>query len=100
MNGVMRLSVMTLVIVGSLAQAFVLFNAADDWIAPSTRLDVGPYDDMPNVARVQTRVGGHLGWIDGFGLDRRRGGHCKWIVDATVRLVNGALGGWWWSANG
>lgn len=78
----------------------VLFNAADDWIAPSTRLDVGPYDDMPNVARVQTRVGGHLGWIDGFGLDRRRGGHCKWIVDATVRLVNGALGGWWWSANG
>ena len=72
----------------------VLFNAADDWIAPSTRLDAGPYDGMQHVVRVQTQVGGHLGWIDGFGIDRRRG-HCQWIVEATVRLVNGALGGWW-----
>ena len=62
----------------------VLFNAADDWIAPSTRLAMGPYARMPNVALVQTQAGGHLGWVDGVG-------QCRWITDATVRLVDGAV---------
>ena len=62
----------------------VLFNAADDWIAPSTRLTMGPDARMPNVALVQTQAGGHLGWVDGVG-------RCRWITDATVRLVDGAV---------
>lgn len=70
----------------------VIINAEDDWISPASRLAEGPYAQMPNVAVIATPTGGHLGWIDGLGATRRRtGGHCQWLVDATLELVVSAF---------
>lgn len=45
----------------------VLFNADDDWLCPSGRIESGRaavYDRMPNVVILSTHGGGHLGWVD------------------------------------
>lgn len=98
----------------------VLFNADDDWLCPSARIAAGQrtlYSRMPNVVVVETKGGGHLGWVDQIGDEaggagrkgqpdegrpqvssplaprRTTGKHASWIVSLTAQLVGATAAG-------
>lgn len=60
-------------------QNVVIINSDDDWLCPAERVKK---IIMPNVRIIETRGGGHLGWIDSlYGLKS------KWLVNTTLQLV-------------
>lgn len=52
----------------------VIINADDDWICPSSRLLTANemYGSMENVAIIETKGGGHLGWVDRLDVHKDR----------------------------
>ncbi|KAJ1639382.1 Alpha/Beta hydrolase protein [Pavlovales sp. CCMP2436] len=90
----------------------VLFNADDDWLCPSGRIEANRetfYARLSNVVIVSTRGGGHLGWVDEiegtYGLaatngrvkpkwrPRVMGEHSQWLVTVTEQLVQATATG-------
>jgi predicted alpha/beta-fold hydrolase len=101
----------------------VIINADDDWICPSSRLRTANemYGSMDNVAIIETKGGGHLGWVDRLDVHKDRhygrrrpvqiayslhslfgsptitheaectGGHAIWITNLTMQILDTTL---------
>lgn len=58
----------------------VIINADDDWLCPSHRLNDAStiYGCMRNVAIIETKGGGHLGWVDCLDLHKNTHLNHRW----------------------
>lgn len=77
--------------------SIIIINADDDWLCPSERVKKMIGNTMPNVAIIETKGGGHLGWIDNIdlttfvkrlvGRQSRNGNQSKWLIQLTLQIA-------------
>lgn len=79
-------------ILGRVRVPLLFVNADDDPLCPGGRMRGSVYD-QPHFARVGTRRGGHLGWLESMPKPGGPALHCPWIANVVEQAV-GAVVDW------
>lgn len=73
-------------ILGQVRVPLLFVNADDDPLCPTARLRGSTYR-RPHFARVATRFGGHLGWLESLSKPSGPASHCPWAARVVEEVI-------------